>query len=445
MTPFARFPQVLFLTAILGLPCAAQVRDDAGLFTPETVRDAQSRLQRIRERTGKQVAVWTLKEAPAEVASTIKADDAKQRNQVFENLAQERIKDLKLHGVHLLICQSPRHIQVSESLDREEFLGPAQQKQLRGRMIRAFQPDNPDRHAHPSIRIAPSAKPRPDEGLIQSLKYLEAKLDPDPRGGPIRDEAKLFNEKTLQEGLGRIDTIFDLNEKEVVIRTIKELPEELTKKYNLRDAGHLEELFGNLAREEMKAEKIQGVHLLVSTVPQHIQITVSEDSDHLFGKWYREHLKGRMIGKFQPDSSDQNVLRKVRNKMRSANPNEGLIESLDYVALKLDYNRPIDHTNFKLGSVAIGGLLGLGAILGVLRSRLRQTTPADAGVHDVEDSGRSIAVLGGGIGAVTGLWISNKLFGPRAPSEPVAAETPPPAEELPPDEEQGPDAVPGVE
>jgi hypothetical protein len=69
----------------------------------------------------------------------------------------------------------------------------------------------------------------------------------------------------------------------------------------------------------------------------------------------------------------------------------------------------------------------------MVRARLRKRGPASAGVHDADDSGRSIAVLGGGIGAVSGQWLVNRLFGRRVPDEPprLAVEDlpPPPLEE----------------
>ena len=46
------------------------------------------------------------------------------------------------------------------------------------------------------------------------------------------------------------------------------------------------------------------------------------------------------------------------------------------------------------GFVPLLGMLAT-VVLGVVRARLRKTTPDDAGVHGADDSGRSIAVLGG--------------------------------------------------
>lgn len=255
----------------------------------------------------------------------------------------------------------------------------------------------------------------------------------------IRDDAELFKPETKQAAEKRIKQIRETTGKQIAVWTMKGVPADRTKDINLGDAGQRKKLFDEMAREQIKALHLEGIHLLICEEPRHIEITVTDDCEPLFGEWYQRHLKKRMIGKFQPDNPDQNIFQSLRNKLRTgSNPDEGLSEALDYIALKFDYNRPIDNTNFKLGGVAICGFLGFGAILGVMRSRLRTTTPHDAGVHDAESSGRSIAVLGGGIGAVTGQWMFNALFGMRSEEEHPITEPPPPT-----GSEPAPDAEPG--
>ena len=58
---------------------------------------------------------------------------------------------------------------------------------------------------------------------------------------------------------------------------------------------------------------LDGVHLLICEEPQRIEITVSDDTEKLFGPWYQRHLKKRMIGRFQPDNPDQNIFQTFRN------------------------------------------------------------------------------------------------------------------------------------
>src|SRR5436190_859696 len=93
MANIARMTVLALFLAVV--PCAAQVEDQAGLFNEETKRQAESRIKLIREQTGKQVAVWTLKELPKERAAKINLDDAGQRKQLFEELIEEHVKKLE--------------------------------------------------------------------------------------------------------------------------------------------------------------------------------------------------------------------------------------------------------------------------------------------------------------------------------------------------------------
>src|SRR5262249_13222184 len=97
------------------------------------------------------------------------------------------------------------------------------------------------------------------------------------------------------------------------------------------------------------------------------------------------------------------------------------------IGAKFDYNRPVDQTNMYLGLLIMAAMIGAWLVLAIFRTRLRKTTPADAGVHDADDSGRSIAVLGGGIGDVSGQWFFSRIFG-RSPPEPAHVSV----EDLPP-------------
>jgi hypothetical protein len=194
-----------------------------------------------------------------------------------------------------------------------------------------------------------------------------------------------------------------------------------------------------LAKEHIKELGLEGVHLLICQEPKHIEITVTADTEKWFGDWHKKQLKKRLIARFQPDNPDQNLLQEWGNKLRSGpQPNKGVLEALEYLRVALNRNRPVDQSRFYVALGVFGGVAGVGFLLAALRSRLRKTTADDAGVHDAELSGRSIAVLGGGIGAVTGQWLYRRFFGPR--TAPVAV--PAVAEEPVQEESQGPDAVP---
>src|SRR5262249_31782370 len=151
--------------------------------------------------------------------------------------------------------------------------------------------------------------------------------------------------ETIEKAKTRIEKIRKNTDKQIAVLTIKQVPKARTKDINLDDAGQRREMFEQWARERMKKLDLHGVHLLICQKPRHIAITVSADTEELFGPWYRNHLKGRMIGRFQPDNPDQGFLQAERNKLRSPDPDAGLLEAIDYLGQKFGHNRRVDQTN----------------------------------------------------------------------------------------------------
>jgi uncharacterized membrane protein YgcG len=267
------------------------------------------------------------------------------------------------------------------------------------------------------------------------LSWLTIVFTAVPCAAQIDDRAELFSGHARDKAEARIRDVREKTGKQIMILTLAHAPDEFKKQFNLDDTGQLKEAFDKYARERMAKANADGICLLICQDPQHIQVIVTKDTESLFGKWYQDHLRGRMISRFQPDNPEQHFFSALRNKLRSgSNPSAGLLETIDYINAKLDYNRPVDQTNLYLGLAIMGSMIAVWLILGIVRARLRKTTPADAGVHGADDSGRSIAVLGGGIGAVSGQWFFSHFFGRRPPAGPphVAVDglPPPHAEDI---------------
>ncbi len=262
-----------------------------------------------------------------------------------------------------------------------------------------------------------------------------------PCAAQVEDDAAMFKAETRKEAERRIERIREKTGKSILVVTINRLPVAEANKINMGDAGQRKELFRTIARERMEAAHLEGVLLLICETPskddipenlrnvKHIEIAASDDTELLFGPWYRDHLKGRMIGSIQPDNPDQHLFRALSNRLRTSHdPDKGILAAIEYVGNKIEWNMPVDQSNLVIGLGIMAGVLGFWLVLGLVRARLRNKGPAEAGVVHADESGRSIAVLGGGIGAVSGQWVFNRLFRHRKP-EPVPA--PAPASEEP--------------
>jgi hypothetical protein len=241
----------------------------------------------------------------------------------------------------------------------------------------------------------------------------------------VKDPAGLFTPKAIEKADREIEQIRQIHKKQLIILTRKEPPEEWTEKHNLDDAKDRRHFFKEWIRYEMSSYKdFDGIFVLISEKPEDIEIYVSPDTEPYFGEWYQKELFKILAVEIQPDNPRQSLFREVitRFNLHKQRGNDyALITAIDFVRRKLDWNTPVEQDNWVLGLGAIGGLLVLWVFLGILRNRLRKRTPASAGVQETDDSGRSIGVLGGGIGAITGQWLASLLFGPREPAPTVTA------------------------
>jgi hypothetical protein len=135
----------------------------------------------------------------------------------------------------------------------------------------------------------------------------------------------------------------------------------------------------------------------------------------MFNKRDSARLYKRLLA-MQPDNPDHSLLGKMSRAVIGSepSPDKALLSGISYIESYMW--RPVDQTRWYIGLSVIGALLGVWLFLAILRARLRKKTPVEAGVHGVDESGRSIGVLGGGIGAVSGQWFYDRLFSPPPPA-----------------------------
>jgi hypothetical protein len=261
---------------------------------------------------------------------------------------------------------------------------------------------------------------------MRTYLFLLPLLSSAPCLAQVEDNAKLFKPKTIEEANKRIEKIREETGKQVRVVTFAKIRGDPTKlDLNLEDAGHRKKLFSEWAQDDLKKlDDFKGIHILICQEPLHIEITITDDiNKSMFSKRDRERLYKRLLA-IQPDNPDQTFRRKTWQAVfgQEPNPDDGLLSGISYI----EYNlwRPVDQTRWYIGLSVIGALLGVWLFLAILRARLRKRTPAETGVHGADESGRSIGVLGGGIGAVSGQWFYDRLFAPppQAPAS-VGAES----------------------
>jgi uncharacterized membrane protein YgcG len=146
MTPtLASRPRRIWLTllafcAALSLAAAASpagtIVDNAHIFSPSAVDQAQHSIDQIRIRHQKDLNVETIASLPADQQDALKAQG---KDAFFEQWARQRAKAMGTNGVYVLICMDPRHLQVEvgNRTETREFT-TADRDALRTQLVSQF-------------------------------------------------------------------------------------------------------------------------------------------------------------------------------------------------------------------------------------------------------------------------------------------------------------------
>ena len=104
------------LLLLPGLLLAANIRDEAKLFTPDGVKKAQQIIDQLQKTHKSELFIETF--AKAEDPEAAKKEN-KDRAQYFQKWAADRYKELKVDGVYVLICKEPAYVQVASGKKME--------------------------------------------------------------------------------------------------------------------------------------------------------------------------------------------------------------------------------------------------------------------------------------------------------------------------------------
>ena len=145
----------------------AEVRDNAGLFKPETVKEADSIIRAIKHDHGQDLLIETYSGIPADkMAEYAKVKDDKEKHkQFFAEWARARFKAAEVNGVYILITKEPGHLQIEVG-----NLTAA----------KAFRMENRD-HLEELMLKEFKAKEY-DKGLLEGVEYVRKAMDENLKG-----------------------------------------------------------------------------------------------------------------------------------------------------------------------------------------------------------------------------------------------------------------------
>lgn len=138
------------------------VKDDGEMFKPQTLDKGNAIIKGIAERFRTEVLVETSKTPPAQDAERVKKLSKDEQDRYFSDLAIKRAKERKVDGVYILINRSPPNLQVKVASKTLPYFKQTDARELRDKLVAHFDKKNSD------------------EGLVQGLEFVQAKLTENP-------------------------------------------------------------------------------------------------------------------------------------------------------------------------------------------------------------------------------------------------------------------------
>ena len=237
--------------------------------------------------------------------------------------------------------------------------------------------------------------------------------------GEIRDTGDFFSESAKTKATRKISEIEQQYKKDLVIETFKEIPEEIKQDVDLSDKTAMNRLFERWTVKQAKQRGVNGIYILLSKEPAHIQIVVgNETQNKAFTVMDRNNLSRLMLSK----------LRKKQN-------DEALLEGVNFVFTTMashviPHNRANNVSSSTTATPVKGGqteqgipwgwiviaVIGIGAIwliLGIIRSVSggRASTIGPGMSPGYGGGGMFSSLLGGMFGAAAGMWLYDQFSG----------------------------------
>jgi uncharacterized membrane protein YgcG len=152
----ALLPAGWLLSASPALAAPFGVKDEAGLFSADAVRQAEEKIQTLHRRARQDLLIETIAAVPADKTRQLKSD----RALFFASWAQQRAEEAGVNGAYVLICAEPRHVQVYVSPDTRTAFPDKDRDQLRKALSRKL-----GRKAY-------------DDALLDTVDFARDRLDP---------------------------------------------------------------------------------------------------------------------------------------------------------------------------------------------------------------------------------------------------------------------------
>ncbi len=235
--------------------------------------------------------------------------------------------------------------------------------------------------------------------------------------GAIRDNAAFFSEPAKTEAARNISEIEKRYKKDLVIETFKEIPAEIKQGVDLTDKAAMSRMFEQWSVKQARQQKVNGVYILLSKEPAHLQIVVgNETQSKAFTLMDRDNLAAAMLGKLRKKQNDEALLEGVNFVSTTMAGHVAVRSRTSTAPIAAPSGNGGRAENSSPWGWLILVLLGAGAIwlvVGIFRSLSRGGgAAASPGMSPVSGGGGFFSsLLGGMFGAAAGMWLYDQFSG----------------------------------
>ncbi len=234
--------------------------------------------------------------------------------------------------------------------------------------------------------------------------------------GGVRDSGDFFSEAAIKEATRTISEIETKFRKDLVVETFPDIPEETKRGVDLSDKRALNKMFEQWTVKEAKQSRVNGVYILISKEPAHLQIVVGNDTQNkAFTLKDRENLANLMLNKLRAKKNDEALLECVQFVSTTMAGHLQPSKRANNVASpSVVSSRALQTEQATPWGWIITAVLGIGAvwlIIGVLRSIMGRGAGGQGMMPSAGGGGMFSSLLGGMFGAAAGLWLYDQFSG----------------------------------